>query len=677
MEQEVNLTSENPPVLEEPSSDHGKKHPTKIMRNVVILMFVVGVCSVFAVTYQKKVTPKDTNIRTLSPTPASVSQTPVDGMYATGFPVLADLKLLKFAQGDLTTVQYYDLGTIPSGTYKGYKRILAEESQNSPSGQRKYLFATKDDKTYIAQGNPDDAKLYPLETDWNNPYYNLNKEKVSTVDDLLDSLPEQITLDSTFSLFRDGSMYPYTDTRDSEKKYENGMSIPEEYFVTDFSSYNKLSVNDSLRKYYYKNLAKNPVPSNGSDKTTEEERTKEQYLAGTTEVIVVDSQGLAYGYTIATPQAIKTYLAQKKQYDIDSYKARSNTNGNSNYPTEYPMFPNIQFKKSDMLTSESVYDSYNTAFPHACGGGVNTYIVKNVSDNDLVKIGTVLGKDVFALKSPTQKLLDLEYQKKVNIGSETGDSFAIANPKVPQPTLEQYIAKHPLLFMKDYWGRTMVFGEYDYKLMGGCGKPVVYLYPPKPTEVKVMFDSAMQFDTNIPTYHHGWKVLARPDGTLTDLQPQFTDCDTINSTHVGSEYAKDACKANSYPYLYWSGKSLDHVYPSVTEGWVVRKSELADFMSKTLDTIGFTKQEKTDMLAYWIPAMFSKQAPYYRVAFLQTAQMNSLVPMIVTPRPDSIYRLFLDWSPLVSKPATPLTPQVLSTVNRHGFTLVEWGGLKQ
>jgi len=83
------------------------------------------------------------------------------------------------------------------------------------------------------------------------------------------------------------------------------------------------------------------------------------------------------------------------------------------------------------------------------------------------------------------------------------------------------------------------------------------------------------------------------------------------------------------------------------------------------------------MLAYWLPELTSKNAPYYKIDFLQTAEMNRIAPMHINPSPDSIFRLFLDWSPLAQAPAVTPQPQVLNHVQRNGFTVVEWGGLKR
>jgi internalin A len=276
-------------------------------------------------------------------------------------------------------------------------------------------------------------------------------------------------------------------------------------------------------------------------------------------------------------------------------------------------------------------------------------------------------------------LIKKVYATKDQLKEQANDpvTFELDGKTVPQPSLATYAAKNPVLLEKDYWGRLIALGEYDYTRPGGCGKPVLYLYPTTPTKVNVSFAAPMELDVNIPTYHNGWSVLAQPNGQLTDLQPQFTNCSTIDASKAGSEYAKQACASKTYPYLYWSGNSLTGDYPSVQEGWVVAKADLASFMNKTLDSVGFTKQEKADMLEYWLPQMQAKNSPYYKISFLQTAEMNRIAPMNITPAPQSLYRLFLDFTPLQSNSGISLKPQTLNKVVRNGFTAVEWGGLKR
>ena len=65
--------------------------------------------------------------------------------------------------------------------------------------------------------------------------------------------------------------------------------------------------------------------------------------------------------------------------------------------------------------------------------------------------------------------------------------------------------------------------------------------------------------------------------------------------------------------------------------------------------------------------------PYVRLTWFGTQQLNALAPLYVTPKPDTMIRIFLDFEGL--KNPTQIKPQTLSAIPRKGFTLVEWGGL--
>ncbi len=572
---------------------------------------------------------------------------------------LNNLGLLKL---EASSTKYYQVGLIPEGKYEGYKRIvaLADDEIRGPDvrGPDVLILATKDDRRFILDGNPENTTKYP-ETDFKNPLYFVNRDKISAVDDLKIEHPEVIVLNNNFSLYR-GAIYT---------KKNQGYPIYENVLVTDFSSYTPLTSNQKNLKYYYR---KNQENKNSLPGILSKNNPGQEYFDGTTEVIVVDSQGLGYSYNLTTTKNIALYKQQEEKFKQ-----------NKSAPPPVPYLPNTRIVKSDLSTGTDVYNTYDSAFPAVCGSDVNTYVLKSVADYDLVKIGTWNGGDIFS-NSDTAGLLRLlrsvEFDSKIGIYTDdqtyTGNKeFKGANGR-DKPTPDEYFAKHPLLFFKDYWDRWVVVGEYDYILPGGCGKPVIYLYTTKPTEVSVKFTSPMRLDIDIPTYNNGWKVFANPDGMLKDLQPEYTNCSLINDKRIGSEYAMEACQRNQYPYLYWAGRSSEKPYPDIDGGWVVKKEGLSSFMNSKLDEVRFNKQEKEDMLSYWLPEMLNKNVPYYKISFLQTREMDHLVPMSVLPRPDTVFRLFLDYVPL-AEPITDLKPQYLGKLVRKGFTLVEWGGLKR
>lgn len=177
----------------------------------------------------------------------------------------------------------------------------------------------------------------------------------------------------------------------------------------------------------------------------------------------------------------------------------------------------------------------------------------------------------------------------------------------------------------------------------GSAKPVIYLYPEEETEVTVLLDYDGQLTTTYPAYENGWTVTAAPDGTLTDAE--------------GREYY---C-------LFWEGlASWDYDF---SEGFCVSGEDTAAFLEKALASLGLTDQEANEFLIYWLPKM---EGNAYNLLSFQTDAYTDHARLTVTPRPDTVLRVFLAWKAL--EEPVDIAPQALTAPVRQGFTLVEWGG---
>ncbi len=176
-------------------------------------------------------------------------------------------------------------------------------------------------------------------------------------------------------------------------------------------------------------------------------------------------------------------------------------------------------------------------------------------------------------------------------------------------------------------------------------KPVIYLYPEETTAVSVRLDYDGQLTCTYPAYENGWAVTATPDGTLTDA------------------------KGQTYNYLYWEGETAAEY--DLTEGFCVAGADTAAFLEDALTQLGLTRREANEFIVYWLPRMEGN--PYNQISFQQEAYTDS-AKLTVTPAPDSILRVFMVWKPL-DKPVD-IPAQTLPAFERHGFTLVEWGGAK-
>ncbi len=210
---------------------------------------------------------------------------------------------------------------------------------------------------------------------------------------------------------------------------------------------------------------------------------------------------------------------------------------------------------------------------------------------------------------------------------------------------ESFAAKKPVLIWKDPFGNYLVFMDKDYDMLAECGKPVIYLYPEKTTSVSVKVGADIKISE--PEYQSGWQVVANPNGSILNQDGKI------------------------YDSLYWEGTGSGF-YPSITQGRVVSSKNFTTELRNDLAALGLNKKESDDFITFWSPKM--PDAPYIRLTWLTTNEMNKLAPLSVSPRPDTIARVFLDFQGQNS-PETNMAPQQLLGFKRKGFTLVEWGGL--
>ncbi|HET7319952.1 MAG TPA: hypothetical protein VFI84_00020 [Candidatus Saccharimonadales bacterium] len=276
-------------------------------------------------------------------------------------------------------------------------------------------------------------------------------------------------------------------------------------------------------------------------------------------------------------------------------------------------------------------DAYTETF-RGCGlGAYEDFLTDNTTN--VTAAGTVAtGQQLYALADLANTELGSDTLKNHN--EQFSDSPL---------TQDAYLKLRPILLYKNTLGSyTALFNE---KVIsgGGCGKPVIYLYPTKTTNVSVKIDATIK--KSVPAYNGGWNVVAQPNGLLT----------------TGGK---------AYDSLYWEGFGL--TYPTVQDGFVVRQQDVAATIDSNLQQLGLNAKERADFAAYWLPRL--PHTPYVRLTWFGTAQMNRLAPLHISPRPDTLIRVFLDYEGL-SSPVT-LPTEHLTALPRNGFTVVEWGGLQ-
>ncbi len=177
-------------------------------------------------------------------------------------------------------------------------------------------------------------------------------------------------------------------------------------------------------------------------------------------------------------------------------------------------------------------------------------------------------------------------------------------------------------------------------------KPIIYLYPKEEIKVSVKLLNDEKITCSYPKYVDGWNVLAKPSGDLIDL-------DTERSLYS----------------LYYESEGIENLRVS-QEGFVVSGKESAKFLEEKLATLGLTEREAEEFIVYWLPKLESNKYNYIR--FATDEEINTNIPLDITPKPDTIIRIMMIFKGLECP--IEVEEQKLDTPQRTGFTVVEWGG---
>lgn len=180
-------------------------------------------------------------------------------------------------------------------------------------------------------------------------------------------------------------------------------------------------------------------------------------------------------------------------------------------------------------------------------------------------------------------------------------------------------------------------------------KPVIYLYPEKEQQTTVQLQPNGKFSFTYPVYpENGWSVIARPNGQLT-------------------------VDGKNYPYLFWEGTNTKPM-PAIdySTGFVVNSNDATTFLEEKLTQMNLNDQEKTDFITWWGPKMVQSEKSF--VQFLFNEEYDEIATINVSPQPAAIFRVYLFFAPLESTVELNPVPQEIKSVNRKGFTVIEWGG---
>ncbi|MFT7155723.1 MAG: hypothetical protein ACI8Q1_000725 [Parvicella sp.] len=186
--------------------------------------------------------------------------------------------------------------------------------------------------------------------------------------------------------------------------------------------------------------------------------------------------------------------------------------------------------------------------------------------------------------------------------------------------------------------------QLDPNMMIEVDKPVIYCYPEVEMEVDIKLNTTANLTFTYPQLNDSWKTTLYPNGDIKVMDKM-------------------------YPYLFWEGKMKLSDIASTNKGFVIKKDEAVSFFETRLAQIGLTQREITDFITYWCPKM---HADSYHIQFLIGSDYNANIGTLdYSVQPDTEIRIF---ALIKEYNGSEITEQILTTIERKGFTVVEWGG---
>lgn len=187
--------------------------------------------------------------------------------------------------------------------------------------------------------------------------------------------------------------------------------------------------------------------------------------------------------------------------------------------------------------------------------------------------------------------------------------------------------------------------SYELQLMK---KPVIYLYPEDTMQVEVEVIPKGEFTFTYPDIKNGWNFTCTPEGDILDGE-------------------------KSYPYLFWeSAQRIEQKDINPNAGALVKGKEAVAYLNAQLTQFGLTSSERADFITFWGPQLQTKTNLY--IYLLLDEECDAFASLKISPQPQNTSRIYVIWSEVPANYSRPLESQNIPTMNREGFTVIEWGG---
>ncbi len=358
----------------------------------------------------------------------------------------------------------------------------------------------------------------------------------------------------------------------------------------------------------------------------------------------VDPQRHATQMTVLPEGVLYVAGGKRDQFQISYTYLKLPTGLSAQYIPKYEFMSDDRVPGITWNNGRRNYDVYNTdGILGGCGHyGAYVKVAYDISAQIRSTGVTDTGETIYEFADPNDPLL--KYFYLLSNGGRT-------EAQVGYVTYENWLTYHPVILYKNAYGDHAIFTNQNFGLAAECGKPVIYLYPEKITDVSVRVGADVTVSE--PLYENGWLVKAEPSGTLT----------------MKNGVSKD----ETFGSLFWEGTGFGE-YPEITYGTIVPRADAEKTIVAHLKAMNLNETEIADFTEFWFSRL--PDAPYVRLTWFTNTELDRLAPLTVFPKPETSIRVFLDFQGLASADAMPdLKPQKFVSTPRNGFTLVEWGGL--
>jgi len=241
----------------------------------------------------------------------------------------------------------------------------------------------------------------------------------------------------------------------------------------------------------------------------------------------------------------------------------------AHYRLQNDMLNNITVS-SILWNDKRTGDGEYSALASSCGGTYLNIVKKSLFGNanvdlktDLIIIGkNKAGENIYEFKDTNHPYLKNIYDFTY-YPNDAGEKISYA----------EFLSMHPLFIWVDPFGRMIDFRLNKLQPVAECGKPVIYLYPKKTMDVSVNVKPPGGLTYSEPELKDGWEVEATPYSNLTEIKT-----------------------GRYYPYLFWEGRG--DIYEQPKLGWVVKRSNVKQFLITKLAQLGLKRSETNDFLDF-------------------------------------------------------------------------------